>query len=203
MENNTVLLKNISVETPWRPILRRLGYHRDANPDLPTETFIRSIADEAAIIAQPMGIYRICQLDKKDGTLIIGRHKIKSESLLKLFKNCNIVVLMAVSVGKPLCDQRDSYMKTAISKGVIMDAVASELAEAVMDSLNHIVKQLGRQKGYETTFRFSPGYKDFDLSCQTIIDDLLNLSRIGVTVTGNFILQPEKSVTAIVGWEHE
>jgi cobalamin-dependent methionine synthase I len=47
--------------------------------------------------------------------------------------------------------------------------------------------------------RFSAGYADFNLENQKAIYDMLQMGKIGVTITPNFILLPEKSVTAISG----
>jgi cobalamin-dependent methionine synthase I len=47
--------------------------------------------------------------------------------------------------------------------------------------------------------RFSAGYADFNLENQKAIYEILQMGKIGVTINFNFILLPEKSVTAISG----
>jgi cobalamin-dependent methionine synthase I len=47
--------------------------------------------------------------------------------------------------------------------------------------------------------RFSAGYADLKLENQKSIYDLLEMQKIGVAISSNFILRPEKSVTAITG----
>ncbi|HAR48794.1 MAG TPA: methionine synthase, partial [Smithella sp.] len=43
------------------------------------------------------------------------------------------------------------------------------------------------------------GYADFNLGNQKAIYEILQMEKIGVTMTPHFILIPEKSVTAISG----
>ena len=49
--------------------------------------------------------------------------------------------------------------------------------------------------------RYSPGYGDLELYNQDIFYRLLNLENWGVEITENYMLIPEKTVTAIVGIE--
>ena len=54
------------------------------------------------------------------------------------------------------------------------------------------------------TTRFSPGYGDFDIAHQKDIIRLLNCDRrIGLTLTGGYMLIPSKSVTAVIGFTEE
>lgn len=203
MFHTTTLIKNIPLEVPWIPILRRLGYRRGTEPDPASEKRIRDAVDEALMLARVQGLYRLEPLRvKKDGILIGSTHEIKSNALPGLYEKCTIVSIMAVSLGQAVCDRRDSYMiDGSPSKGVLLDAAASELAEAAVESVYQMIQTLGRQKGYTTTIRFSPGYKDVALSTQKSIDELLDLGQIGVSVTESFMLKPEKTVTAFAGWE--
>jgi cobalamin-dependent methionine synthase I len=65
-----------------------------------------------------------------------------------------------------------------------------------MDYINQLIR---REKKTLLPRRFSAGYADFDLSNQKIIYQLLALEKIGVRITNECILLPEKSVTAISG----
>ena len=49
--------------------------------------------------------------------------------------------------------------------------------------------------------RYSPGYGDWDLPVQREVLELVEAKSIGLSLTETFILQPRKSVTAVIGWE--
>ncbi len=200
-----IYLSNISFDYPRVPILRRLGYRVGQEPDEKTDILIKQMSDETRILMDAKGLYSILDLKVGEDFLELdSTHRIKSNSLHRLLKDSDIAVVMAVTIGDDICAKRDYYVTDSkeMSKGVVIDAVMSEVADAVMDSLHNMVKKMGIQKGYNTTIRYSPGYNDFDLSCQNMVDDILGLEQIGVVVTDHHLLKPEKSVTAVVGWFH-
>ncbi|MEW6534466.1 MAG: vitamin B12 dependent-methionine synthase activation domain-containing protein [Candidatus Auribacterota bacterium] len=199
-----VLLNHISPKIPNRAIYRRLGYHCKAEPDTQTEERVNRVLAEAVSLMDPRGIYRSCDISVEDNRVIIDETAAFSSSALSnVFKKSTKMSIIAVSIGPDICERIADCMHTrqAYADGVILDAVASELCEACAEALNTMVTGMAAQQGYRTTFRFSPGYKDFALSGQQIIDRLIGLQNIGVTVTDHFLLKPEKSVTALIGWE--
>jgi hypothetical protein len=66
----------------------------------------------------------------------------------------------------------------------------------IMDYLNQQIRREGKTL---LPRRFSAGYADFNLENQKAIYEILQMGKIGVTITSSFILLPEKSVTAISG----
>jgi cobalamin-dependent methionine synthase I len=117
-----------------------------------------------------------------------------------LLEKSREAVLMAATAGKTAMAARDSEIKAGNgSAALIIDAVASETADAGLDWIQEFLNgQLARQ-GRKLTNRYSPGYGDLDLSAQKIIYDALDLEKIGISITDRFILAPEKSVLAIAG----
>ena len=87
-----------------------------------------------------------------------------------------------------------------LSSSVIYDAVASVVVDKglsyIISEINTLIKKENKQVLKK---RFSAGYGDFDLSNQKKIYDLLHLKDLGVKLSKNFLLTPEKSVTAVTG----
>ena len=75
------------------------------------------------------------------------------------------------------------------------DAVASAMAETVMDMLNNSLKE-----NNNLSPRFSPGYGDLELDFQRQILSVLCADRIlGIKLGDNLLMTPQKSITAICG----
>ncbi|MCD6460384.1 hypothetical protein J7L67_06935 [bacterium] len=205
MNNKPILLSSLPCAIPYIPVIRRLGYKRGAEPDGITKILIDELSKEARLLAQPKGVYKICNPSFSENTVVIEPDiMIKSKSLYKVLANSHTIIVMAVSIGKDIGLRRDYYLQESaeVTKGLILDAICSETVEAAMQALHDNIKQTGLQRGYNTTMRYSPGYNDFNLSHQADIDKLLNLKCIGVEVTDYYILNPEKSITALTGWEN-
>jgi hypothetical protein len=87
-----------------------------------------------------------------------------------------------------------------VTRGVILDAAASEIVDAALDwIMDYFNRILRKENKWLLKKRFSAGYGDFSLENQKAIYNLLQLDRLGVRITESCLLIPEKSVTAITG----
>jgi hypothetical protein len=127
----------------------------------------------------------------------------QSKSLARLLKSCDELVLLAATVGKEIIERINlEFEQGDAAYGAILDAIASETADACLDwILNFFNKMLYREGKKITKHRYSPGYGDLDLIYQKAIFDLLDLDKLELKLTENLMLTPEKSVIAIAGIE--
>jgi len=87
-----------------------------------------------------------------------------------------------------------------VTRAVVFDAVASEMTDAGLDwIMRYWNQELRRENKTLTKRRMSAGYGDFLLENQKIFHALLDLNCLGVTITPQYILVPEKSVTGVAG----
>ena len=93
-----------------------------------------------------------------------------------------------------------NFMPAVTTRGVVLDAAASEITDAALDWIAGYFDQiLRRERKRLLHARYSAGYGDLLLENQRTMHRLLTLEKIGVTITESCILIPEKSVTAITG----
>ncbi len=198
-----VYLENIQTEAPKDHILIRMGYKKGLTQIAP--------AEEAKIDAEIKKARGFCRLQGAYVTLKIAVIEpdsieledgpvFKSSKLSALLVNSREVVLMASAAGKEAVEARDREIAAGNgSTALIIDATASETADAGLDWIQGFLNGQLARKGRKLTTRFSPGYGGLDLSAQKIIYDILKPDKIGVSITDKFILSPEKSVLAIAG----
>jgi hypothetical protein len=85
-----------------------------------------------------------------------------------------------------------------MAQAVILDACGSAFVEQGCDAAEEELKK--RFPDLFLTDRFSPGYGDLPLDLQPSICAALDTPRrLGLHVTGSFLLNPGKSVTAVIG----
>ncbi|NHJ04541.1 MAG: hypothetical protein EAX90_06945 [Candidatus Heimdallarchaeota archaeon] len=85
-----------------------------------------------------------------------------------------------------------------LSKGVILDAIASHAAELLADELNKkiILEYSPKFKGKKFTKRFSPGYCRWTIEDgQKLIFSRLPAEKIGVKLSSSLMMIPRKSVS--------
>lgn len=122
------------------------------------------------------------------------------EDVARHVEGAKAVALLAVTLGHE--SERVIRRETALSAadGMLVDAMASSMAEAAVEALHAEVAAWARGRGLRAGGRFSPGYGDMPLSVQPALLDALDAARrLGVSVTDAFMLTPAKSVTAVVG----
>jgi len=84
-----------------------------------------------------------------------------------------------------------------MSRAAMLDALGSIYVESGCDAAEDAIR--ARFPGMYLTDRFSPGYGDLPLDVQPALMTLAGAGRIGVTLTDSLLMNPQKSVTAVVG----
>jgi hypothetical protein len=197
---------SISIPVPRSKIYRRLGYRKNITRLLPEqkEESERYIEEARSLIRLKGAGLRLPVLQTGDSEIILpGNIRFESRQLALFLNPCREIVLMGATAGTVIMDAiREDAAGRDITRGVVLDATASEMTDAALDwVMDYFNRTLRRENRRLLTKRFSAGYGDFLLENQKTIYNLLQLDRIGVRITESFMLIPEKSVTAISGIE--
>ena len=202
--------KKIKISVP--EVLRYLGAGKNAPEELR-----RMVSDTAARLEnmiQPRYIYKILNLYRdfeKSGGLRIGDMILRGNSARMMLEQCERAVLLLCTLGMEFENMLRAAQARDMTRAVILDACGSAFVESGCDAAEDKIKRklnknlnldLNRElkKEYFLTDRFSPGYGDLELNLQKEICDLLDgTRRLGVYVTDSYMLNPSKSVTAVIG----
>lgn len=199
-----IVFDTIPLRTPIREIYRRLGW-RSGRTELPDER--RQEVDrhirEAESLIRLRGTARRIAIRRLDAerTVLSGGEVLESAKLSRLLEGCPEILLMAATAGGDIvaAASRETTAGSA-TRGVVLDAVASEITDAALDWIaawfNGTLLREGRRL---LKRRYSPGYGDLALESQRVLFALLELPRIGVSLTDHSLLVPEKSVIALTG----
>ncbi|MBE7015774.1 MAG: Vitamin B12 dependent methionine synthase activation subunit [Ruminococcaceae bacterium] len=144
--------------------------------------------------------YRVCygvfSVKHQENEICFDGVKVESRDLLKNLDGSSCAVIFAATVGIEIDRLIKRYAVISPSKSVIFQAIGAERVEALCDEFcKDVADEFGMTKP-----RFSPGYGDFPLEFQREIFKLLEPEKlIGVSLGGNLLMVPSKSVTAVVG----
>jgi hypothetical protein len=203
----TIFFDRIMIEAPRERIYRRLGY-RPGITSLPAgqEAEVeRYIADALSVINLRGAGRRFTVRGQQDAQVLLdgqaGEEVFHSRRLAAFLQECGEVVLMgATAGGEVMAAIAEDATGNRLTRGVVIDAVASEMVDASLDWIMlYFGRELRRENKELKPNRYSAGYGDFLLENQAVMFRLLDLSRLGVHITASFLLIPEKSVTAIAG----
>jgi hypothetical protein len=201
---DVVYFKDMAVATPFDRIYRRLGYRKDRtdlSPRGQAETD-KSIETALPLIRLQGAARRLTFAREETTTLRLpGGDTFESRQLIKFLGDCKEMLLMGATAGPEIMAAiQEDAAGGNITRGVVMDAAASEIVDGALDWIMAYYRQtLFREGRRLLTARYSAGYGDLVLENQQAMYRLLALEKIGIAITASCILIPEKSVTAITG----
>lgn len=121
------------------------------------------------------------------------------EDIRRHLRFCHACFAMAVTLGEGAERVIRAAQATDMSLAVVLDAIASQLAEQYADEAQRLMEP-AKQEDEFMTGRYSPGYGDLPLDLQKKLLTALDAPKaIGLAASESGILIPRKSITAIVG----
>ena len=178
--------------------LRYLGVGGEAPEELRQKT--KMVAEALAAEVQPRYTFQIFDLTRGGDRFLLSNTDIAltGGTARKMLDQCDRAILLACTLGTWF----DALLRTEqvrdMSRAVILDACGSALVESGCDAAEEEIR--ARFPDRYLTDRFSPGYGDLPLALQPLICAALDTPRrLGIHVTDSLLMNPAKSVTAVIG----
>lgn len=182
-------------------VLRYLGW-KGQSLDATLEQLVDSCIAECHATARPRTVHCAFPISQTaeglqiEGTVLV----LPGSSIQNHLTGAEAVVLLAATLGQEIDASIHRLLHRDMTQSVIFDAAATALIEACCDQLEAQIAAEAAEQGFHCGSRFSPGYGDLPLQLQPQFLAALNASRaIGLTCSPACILQPSKSVTAVIG----
>ena len=160
----------------------------------------RQAAEQVEKRASPRYTYRVFDTVRTEqGVSLPEAGLLLPGNLAKtMLAECEKAVLLLCTLGAEF----DRLLRTAqardMAQALYMDACGSSFVEQGCDEAEREIA--ARHPGLYLTDRFSPGYGDLPLALQLDFLRALNgEKRLGVCAAPSFLLNPMKSVTAVIG----
>lgn len=167
------------------------------------EALRRSVEGTARTLertVQPQWVFRVFPVARvKDGFALVGADvTLTGQTARRMLPECAQAALLSCTLGARF----DALLRAAqardMARAVVLDACGSAWVEAGCDAAEDALRARFPEK--YLTDRFSPGYGDLPLALQPGICAALDAQRrLGVTVTESLLLNPAKTVTAVIG----
>lgn len=178
--------------------LRWLGVRGEPDGALLAE--ITGLADRLTRTITPRWVWRMFHVKRTfDGEELEGAGlALTGETARKMLADCDRAVLLACTLGAGFEAMLRAEQARSMARAALLDACGSAWAEAGCDQAEEEIS--ARFPGLFLTDRFSPGYGDLPLELQRGICAALDAGRrLGVQVTDSLMMNPAKSVTAVIG----
>lgn len=173
-----------------------LRYLKASKTTIETEALIDECLRDVYKVVSPKAVYLETTVELLENDIVkLGFMEIKSHSLSINLKKCKKAYIFAATLGIELDRMIEKYSRFIQSKATVCHAIGSALIEAFCDYINE--ELVAKSK---STRRFSPGYGDLSLEIQPMVLNALDAERkIGIILGESLLMQPSKTVTAIIG----
>lgn len=178
--------------------LRYLGVRGAPDPALLSQ--LSAAADRLARAAPPRWVWRAYPLAfGPEGPALEGAGlALPGEMAARMLGGCAQAAVLICTLGAAFEALLRAEQARGIARAALLDACGSAWVEAGCDEAQAEIS--ARFPGLHPTDRFSPGYGDLPLSLQRDICGALDAPRrLGVQVTDSLLLNPSKTVTAVIG----
>ena len=161
---------------------------------------MEQIADQLTAAVRPRYAYRVFStvheergvLLREAGILLTGR------SAARMLAQCDQAVLLICTLGAGFEPMLRAEQARDMARAVMLDACGSAWVESGCNAAEEELRD--RLPGLFLTDRFSPGYGDLPLDIQPAVCAALDAGRrVGIHVSDSFLMNPMKSVTAVIG----
>lgn len=166
--------------------------------------------DEPALLQElwqlvtPAVFWREEPISSNDGerlTLGQGALSVASCYVCKGLQQCQRATVMALTIGAALPEEaRSAAERGQLYRSAIADYLGSHAVEQLAESFCQYLQQQALSRGLYATLRYSPGYGDWALDAQPDVFAFLEQCQGQIRLSENFLMEPVKSITAVVGW---
>ncbi len=186
------------MELDMREALRYLGVRGE--PDGTLAEQVAQVARRLTGELAPRYVYRVFDLERRDGGYALAGTDtvLTGATAERMLAGSHKAAVLACTLGARFDRMLLEAQARDMAQAVILDACGSAWVEAGCDAAQAEIA--GRFPKEYLTDRFSPGYGDLPLELQRELCELLDGSkRLGLHASESCMLNPVKSVTAIVG----
>lgn len=169
-------------------------------PDKRTERDLLGIIDSVTTICSPEYMIVPCDGICHDNVLSVNGIDFNPGRIISPFiYGADKYMFFVATAGAEFQELQDEYNNlNDIYREYLLDAVGSELAEAVVRYLCETIKCTAESCGWGTSFPYSPGYCGWKVGEQQKLFRLFPEYPCGIRLTESSLMYPIKSVSGIV-----
>jgi hypothetical protein len=184
-------------------VLEILGIPKDMTLQDRVERVYATAAELLAETAATVGVLN--EISTSDFATVYrgeGRNELDSP-VAEIFPKAEHLAMFAVTLGPLTVEEIRSRLNADdLALAYMLDAMASAAADQAADVAERRYGEALRARGWDTpdgaVLRYSPGYCGWDVTGQKKLFEYLQPERIGLTLTDSSLMQPLKSVSAVV-----
>jgi len=195
-----IIQKGIKIGIDKVDIHGYLGYEREQCPQPKVLSLVDSQIRKAYGLIKPVAYYTLKPITSVGNSRIsVDGLLFTSRKLARMFSGCSQAAIFVVTIGEALEKEVAQLTKEGlILKASVLDAVGSVAVEKVADWFDSMLGSLAAANGDKVSWRYSPGYCDWDITQQKELFRGLDGKPTEVNLTDTCLMVPRKSISGIM-----
>lgn len=196
---DSVVLDPFDVSHDQTELLRFLGYGTvKAKHRMPPNEVLR-ICETGRSLLTPKASYTVYPaVNEGPRELKLGGLTIHGK-VASFLAGCERVVVFVVTAGGAISERARAASNSGnVLEAWALDTLGSYAAEATANALSRYLEQRLGVSG-ALSQRYSPGYCGMGMNEQSVLFQLVDAAKIGVSLSESLLMDPLKSVSGIVG----
>lgn len=192
----------VDVEIDRNQVFHYIGYEDNHKLSARISSLVEDYARHARDLINPLYSYVIKDVEWARGSIAFIQDSIifKGQVIVELLEHCSQVAIFVVTIGKYLEETAWQLARDGlILQATVLDAIGSDAVEKAADRVQNRIREIAAAEGLVTSRRFSPGYCDWNIGQQRMLFHALTGNTVGVRLTGECLMIPQKSISGIIG----
>jgi len=128
-----------------------------------------------------------------------GGARFSSGKLANHLKGASHMIIFLATIGEKIENEAGVLTKGKEPlEGYLLDRIGSFEVESLAGSIENKFRKDYHMLRKSVSRRYSPGYCDWPIEEQKVLAEILDFSKIGVTLNESCMMQPKKSISGIV-----
>ena len=161
---------------------------------------VAAMASKLTDALRPRYVYRVFDLEREEDAIVLTGTGVRltGSTAGTMLAQSRRAALLACTLGPAFDTLLRKEQARDMGQAVVLDACGSAWVESGCNAAEEELR--ARLPGLFLTDRFSPGYGDLPLDIQPAVCAALDAGRrVGIHVSDSFLMNPMKSVTAVIG----
>ncbi len=202
------VIRNIPLKLDVNEVLRQMGIAHAAEHRPKMESLIAELlsGDEADHLLAPTLVYELHVITEihQDRICIDNTCTIQGSLLSSTLAQASDLAVVFCTIGPDLEKEKaESKGRKNLMRALLLDSFGSAAIDLLAVEAYHLIKDIAESRGHAASSPSSPGMRGFSISEQWRLAQLAPIKEIGLQLTSSGMMNPQKSLSMIIGFGEE
>jgi hypothetical protein len=202
------VIHDIPLKLDVNEVLRQMGIANDAELRPKMESLIAELltGDEASHLLAPALVYELHFITEihSDRLCLYNSGTIQGSLPASSLAQASDLAVVFCTIGPDLENEKaECKAKKNLMRALLLDSFGSAAIDILAVEAYHLIQDIAESRGHAASSPISPGMRGFSISEQWRMAQLAPIEEIGLKLTSSGMMNPQKSVSMIIGFGEE